>query len=87
MIGKSVPVRIFEPLGEPGRLSPDTAARSAAYAAALADYRARRFESALEGFLGLEGDPAAAVFAARCRMLLNDPPSGDWDGVFVLKEK
>jgi len=87
VIGKSVPVRIFEPLGEPDRLSPDTASRSAAYAAALADYRARRFESALEGFLGLAGDPAAAVFAARCRMLLKEPPSGEWDGVFVLKEK
>ncbi len=88
--GRAAAVAVFEPLGPPGAPLP---AYAAPYAAALADYRERRFEAALAGFTaadaarGGDGDGPARVLAARCRRYLAAPPPADWDGVFVPGEK
>lgn len=87
VMGKSRPVRIYEPLGRTGGLSPETLERTAAFASTLADFRRRNWQRALDAFLGMKGDPVAAVYVERCREFLDAPPPGDWDGVFVLKEK
>jgi adenylate cyclase len=82
--GKAEPLRIFEPLGAPG--DAQAQALAAAYEAALADYRAGRFDaaSAAWGRLAAAGDGPASVMAARAAAYSRTPPPGDWGGVFAV---
>ncbi len=79
--GRVAPVRVYEPL-EPERSAAAPAALEA-FTAALALARGRDWETAARRFAALEGDPAAAVYAARCRELAASPDR-DWDGVWEL---
>jgi adenylate cyclase len=85
--GRNQAVKIYEPLGLAGAVSPDQAARVAAYAEGLARYRARDFAGALEAFSRCPDDPPAAKFAARVRELLTEPPGPDWEPINALEEK
>jgi adenylate cyclase len=85
--GRNQAVKIYEPLGLAGAVSPDQAARVAAYAEGLARYRARDFAGALEAFNRYPDDPPAAKFAARVRELLTEPPGPDWEPINALEEK
>jgi class 3 adenylate cyclase len=83
--GRTRPVAIFEPLGEDHPLPP-AAARD--FAAALAAYRAGRFEDAAARFAGLAAiDPTAELFAAKARALAAAPPPADWQPVTALETK
>jgi hypothetical protein len=82
--GRTRPVAIFEPLGADHSLPP-AAARD--FAAALAAYRAGRFEDAAAGFARLAAiDPTAELFAAKARALAAAPPA-DWHPVTALETK
>ena len=86
--GRDTPVRIFEPLGRDGAVSDARRADTAAFEAALADYRGRRFGEALAAFEALaDRDPVARTYAGRAREMLADPPPDDWDGVFNMLTK
>lgn len=87
--GKNHPVRIFDVHGHTGAPedTPELQHRISAFTDALGDYRAQAWDRALEQFTALEGDPAAGVFADRCRHLKDEPPGADWDGVWVMKTK
>lgn len=85
--GRNQAVKIYEPLGLAGAVSPDQAARVAAYAEGLARYRVRDFAGALEAFNRYPDDPPAAKFAARVRELLAEPPGPDWEPINALEEK
>ncbi len=63
--------------------------RIQAFAGALADYRAARFDAAEAGFSALAelGDAPSAAFAERIRRLGSAPPAADWDGVTDLDSK
>ncbi|MEQ1889473.1 MAG: adenylate/guanylate cyclase domain-containing protein [Alphaproteobacteria bacterium] len=78
--GRSIPLRIFEPVDE------DSVARNsvAGYALALARYRNRDFGGAASLWekQAQAGDRPASVMAARARQLLDDTPLADWDGVW-----
>jgi adenylate cyclase len=87
VVGKKTPVRVFELVGEEGRVSAEETGRMRTYREALQAYRARDFSRALEMFISLPGDALAAVHAGRCRDLLATPPADGWDGVFELKTK
>ncbi len=63
------------------------AAQLAAYAAALANYRARDFAAALAGFAAAPQDSATQLYRERCARHLASPPALDWDGVETLNEK
>lgn len=81
--GKRQPVAIYELLAHESELQ-------GRFAEGLALYRERAFEKACACFLGLSeeyGDAPSALYVARCRDLLEDPPPKDWDGVFVAKNK
>ena len=85
--GRSTGVEIYELLGrrDAGEPAPATVAP---YEAALAAYFAGDFARALAGFAALaESDPPSRVLAGRCRAFLTDPPSADWNGVFVASTK
>lgn len=83
VVGRETPVTIFEP-----QASVEDKGRAAAYAAALADYRAGQFASAANGFKKLAdaGDLVSQRFAERIQAL-NIKASSNWDGVTVLDSK
>jgi len=87
--GRAAPVTILEPLGLAGSLDAGTAARAAAFAEALARYRARDFAGAVARLSAppLDTDPVAASLADRAAALRDDPPGPDWDGVTALDAK
>jgi adenylate cyclase len=87
VVGKKHPVRVFELIGEAGQVGAERLSLLRDFGAALDTYRRREWQEALKGFLALRDDPVAAVYAGRCRELLQSPPAEDWDGVFELKSK
>ncbi|MGN6108606.1 MAG: CHASE2 domain-containing protein [Kofleriaceae bacterium] len=78
--GRAGAVPVFELVGRAGHADPT-------FARALALYRARAFDAAKQAFASLDGDPAAAVMAARCEVLAAAPPDADWDGVYDQRSK
>ena len=86
--GRSQPVRIYDPLAERGRETPEQTARAAAYAEGLACWRARDFAGAASCFARTaDADPPAALFLARVKQLAERPPGPDWEPVFTLEGK
>ena len=83
--GKSRPIQIFEVLGEKGyRLSES----EEYFCQGLEHYRKRDFEKACTLFeMGAKNDPPSQVYLSRCRQLQKEPPSPDWDGVWVTQKK
>jgi class 3 adenylate cyclase len=91
VMGKNVPVRVFELLCPAGGLSPLQEKGFAAFARGLAGYRAGDWSKAEEGFQlclqQLPEDPPAQVFLRRLASLRDTPPGGDWDGVWRVTSK
>jgi adenylate cyclase len=89
--GKALPTRVYELIGlkgEPGELY--SADHLAHWADALKKYRARDFKGALAVFTSLgndTNDQASLLYMKRCAEYVQDPPVGDWDGVYVMKTK
>lgn len=82
VLGRTTPVRLFEPLSGPR--DPDARADFDAARAALA---AGRFREAAERFEALAADdPVAASLARRARLFAENPPPG-WDGILDLDRK
>ncbi|MGB4241347.1 MAG: adenylate/guanylate cyclase domain-containing protein [Kiritimatiellia bacterium] len=83
VVGRKTPVRVFEATGFAGEpLAPE----ARAFAEALALVRAGNWAAAAAGFAALPADPAAQVYAAKCRELANHP-AASWDGIWNLTEK
>jgi class 3 adenylate cyclase len=88
VLGRSSPVTLFEPLYRSGSGPLGDPERLAIFAAALDVYRSGDFAKARMAFEGLAtNDPVAAELAQRCRVLIDEPPSGGWDGVCDLDRK
>ena len=88
--GKEVGVPVHELLGLAATASAEDRRRVARWEEAVALYRQARFADALGRFEALLAelpqDPPAALYVARCRDFLHNPPAA-WDGVHVLHEK
>ncbi len=87
--GKQHPIRIFELRAHKGLESrPDFVN---AWNEALAAFRARRWEEALERFENLEleegGDAGCRLYAQRAAHYRDNPPPDDWDGVATFTTK
>jgi adenylate cyclase len=88
--GKTRPVRIYELLGfaEDGDQVRQLAER---FHAGLEAYRSGRWETAIGMFGELlrdyPDDGPTRVFVQRCWDLIEQPPVGEWDGVYVMKTK
>jgi adenylate cyclase len=88
--GKTQPVAIFELVAEAGSLDAGRRDLFTHYTAALAHYRAGRWQDAIEGFdrvLTLDAhDGPSLTLRERCREYLANAPA-TWDGVHVMKTK
>lgn len=79
VVGKSKPVRIFEPLPQ--------AEPTGHYSQALAAYRRREFEAALAILANAPQDGPAAWLSAECRRLASSAPPPDWEPVTTATSK
>lgn len=82
--GKEKPVKIYELLKEADKKMLDE------FNAALNLYRKCAFKEARELFRSIYekyNDPTSTVFMERCDEFIENPPPGEWDGVYVAKSK
>ena len=96
MIGQSPELTRWRPavpelVGRQGELPADIVELRELFAAGLAAYRNRDWETADRRFaecLARKADDGpAAVFRQRLELLRASPPAADWDGVWRLTEK
>jgi adenylate cyclase len=91
VVGKAEPVKIYELLARKGELNEEMKTAIKSFSEALALYRERSWEKAIEKFESvlkiLSGDPPSEVYIQRCRAFIQNPPPDDWDGVFEMKTK
>jgi adenylate cyclase len=86
--GRGQTVKIFEPLGIAGEITPDLLSRAQAYGEGLAHYRARDFAGAAERFACVAGDDRpSALFLERARQLAQRPPGPEWEPVNAQEAK
>ncbi len=90
--GKTKPVNIYELIGFAGEELPSEKTNSLKiYSEALQLYREKQFSGAADKFTKVlelvPTDRASAVFVNRCKLLNENPPPEEWDGVFVMKTK
>ncbi len=89
VLGREEPERVYELLGRRGDGAAE--ALATAFEAALARYRARDWDGAEQAFNAcLEQSPddgPSRVFLERIRAFRENPPPGDWDGVWVAVGK
>jgi adenylate cyclase len=89
--GKTVPERIFEPLGREGQLPADKVYTLERWHEALAMFRERRWIDARAEFNRLGAEPGygrlTAIYLGYVRDLLANPPGDEWDAAFTLYEK
>jgi adenylate cyclase len=88
VVGKQLPVRIYEPVGFSAGLDE---AKAEAFEVALGLYRERQWREASRQFalLGaqLPDDKPCKIYVERCEYFLMNPPPDNWDGVFNRDEK
>jgi len=88
VVGKHVPVTVYELLGN---LSEPEDNWVAEFAAALALYRAHKWGEAENGFASVLAavpeDKPSQIYLERCEYYKNDPPPKEWDGVFNRLDK
>jgi class 3 adenylate cyclase len=91
VVGKSEPERIFELLGRRGEVSVERLELRDTFAAALADYRGRKWDKAAKGFRDclsiVPDDPPSTVFLDRIAQFHSQPPADEWAGIWALHAK
>ncbi len=88
--GKDRAVAIYEPLGIQGQVGAAILEETAAFDAALEDYRARRWTEAEAKLVALRGRHDLKlwdVYLARIAHFREVPPPDEWDGVFTYTSK
>ena len=90
--GKTKPVRVFELLDyHDAKSFPNLTDVVNYFGDGIVDYRAAGWDKAVARFekcLELNpGDGLSRTYIERCRILAANPPAGEWDGVWVMKEK
>jgi adenylate cyclase len=91
VVGKQLPVRVFELLATPDSVPEGLAAMVRSFEEVLRGYEARAWERTcglVEEHLRLfPTDSVARAYQARCRKFVEEPPPADWDGVYALEAK
>ncbi len=92
--GRATPVAISTPLGLREGLDKGLRQEAGRHAAALAAYRAQRWDDAESGFFGIfqssawsGGKAVSRLFLDRIAHFRSAPPAADWDGVFTFLTK
>jgi hypothetical protein len=87
-MGRSDPVKIYEPLAESGQQTPEQSTSAAAYAEGLTCWRAREFSDAMKCFDRVaEVDPPSAPFRSRAKEFADNPLPQEWAAVNILEGK
>ena len=89
--GKTQPIRVFEVMGEKGKLDIAVVELIKHFETGLAAYRACRWDEAKQEFekciaLNAQEKPAA-TFLSRIKLFQVKPPGNDWDGIWNFSEK
>jgi adenylate cyclase len=91
VVGKAVPVKIYELIGEIGRVDAPTLQALQSYASGLNAYRQRQWDAAERFFHQVMGimpnDAPSRIMIDRCAAYRENAPPDDWDGAFVLTSK
>lgn len=92
VVGREAPETIYALLGnEEVAASADFAALREAHGAMLTAYRSLNWADARSALAALDGQPELAslqaLYAERIAALEANPPSSDWDGVYVARSK
>lgn len=89
--GKSEPVTIYEPMGPKDALDPVVRTDLARHRGAMKLYRAQKWDEAEAEFFtlktGAHPHPVYDLFLERILFLRENPPGGQWDGVFTFTHK
>lgn len=90
--GKTAPVRVFELLDyHDAQTFPALRDVLGHFEDGMIAYRGARWDDAMMRFekcLTLNpGDGLSRTYVDRCRLMQANPPQGDWDGVWVMKDK
>ncbi len=88
--GKALPVAIYEPLGVASEVPAQRQAEAAAFASALEDYHARRWDAAETKLQELRAKQARRlydIYLERIAHFRSEPPPQDWDGVYTYTTK
>jgi adenylate cyclase len=84
-------VRIYELMAETPSADERTRAISGLAATAMEHYLNRRWSEAIDGYDRiLELDPddrPSRIMKERCRLMLENPPPGDWSGIHHFDSK
>ena len=88
VVGRTGPVRVYEPMGLGGEMTEERVSLIKVYAEGLRCWRSRDFAGACQSFERLsETDPPAQFFLKRCRHLMQEPPASDWEHIHALDSK
>jgi class 3 adenylate cyclase/CHASE2 domain-containing sensor protein len=88
VIGRSEPVRVYEPLACTGEETPEQTTYAQDYARALERWRAGEFSRCMQALsASAKSDPPSWQLHERAKEFCANPPGSDWDGVTALEEK
>ena len=91
VVGKETPIKIYEPLAETGKLSPDWAKALPIYEAGVAAFDESKYEEALASFQKFAeifpDDGPGQLYLGRCQEYAVIAPDATWEGVFNLTAK
>jgi len=87
VVGKSNPERVYQILEEKSQASPNMQENVATFHQALDLYRNKRWDDALNLFRKIKDDKLSAVYVSRIEQLKQNPPPGDWSGIYDLTQK
>ena len=91
VMGKKIPVKIYELIGYKHTVSEKMIQTIAFYEKGLSEYRQCRWDSAIEYFnRALEttpDDPPSLMMITRCREYKSHPPESCWNGAYIMRTK
>lgn len=88
--GKNEAVRIYELVGEKGKVSAETLEFIRLFEEAIEAYRKQNWDAAensLKNALKLKDDEACHLFLTRIAEYRQEPPGANWSGEYVMKTK
>lgn len=91
VVGKEVPIKVYELLGKKGELSDGWGRALPLYEEGVQHFLSRRYEKAMAAFEGVRKifptDGPSDLYLKASRDYAAIPPPADWDGVFNLTAK
>jgi adenylate cyclase len=91
VVGKAVPVKIYELVGYKDQVDDQMMRTIAFYEQGLSAYRQWKWDAAVDLFQKAleitEGDGPSQTMIGRCRAYKMNPPGPDWNGAYVMRTK